>query len=801
MRHTLARLAPIAALALLLSGCAASMAYKDGNGSAKVGDWDAAVGHFRTAVQEDPDKPEYKIALQRAMIEASLLHISAGKLFEEKGQLDAALREFHRASEYDPSNRELAAHVTELDHRLMAQIEAGRPKPAIDSMRERARRLQPEPTLNPASREPLDLHFTGSVRDLLKFISGAAGINITFTSDYRDPPQISLDLTGVTLEQSLQQVLSVNGFFYKVLNERTILVIPDTAQNRSKYEEMVVRTFYLSHADAQDVVQLLNAVMRVPGVPLVPAFFANKTQNSITVRASAPLVAIMERLIEQNDRPRAEIMMDVQILEVSRQRAKQFGLDLTQYSITGIFSPERSPVQAAGGGGGASVPPFNMNTLSRGISAADFFLSVPAAIVNFLETDTQTKLVAKPQLRGQEGEKITLNLGSEIPVATTTFGSVGGAGSIATTPVSSYNYRPIGINIEVTPRVTFDADIVLELTIESSSQDPDVNIAGQNFPSFASRKVTTRIRLRDGESTLLAGLLREDDRRNYKGFPGLIHVPVIRSLFTSNDISNTQTDIVILMTPRIVRGHELTQQDIDPVYIGSQQNLGLSGPPPLIAAPEAMPGVSGVAPVPPAPNGTMPSPTPSPTLPQPGIQPAPQAVPAPPATPQEGVQQAVPPLQPEPAPVTAPAPADQAAPGAGVVVAVTTPATELRVGGGPYTVPISISDAPRVSTISLTLTYNPAVLKVRAVQEGSFMRQGGVTAQFTQQVDAVNGRVDVTVVRGGDVVGATGSGLVAAVLFDPVAAGSTPIRASGAATGPGGAPVAVRAAPASVTVK
>ena len=183
MRHTLARLAPIAALALVLSGCAAGMAYKNGNKSAKVGDWDAAVGHFRSAVQEDPDRPEYKIALQRAMIEASLLHVAAGKVFEEKGQLDAALREFHRASEYDPSNRELAAHVNELDHRLMAQIEAGRPKPAIDSMRERARGMRPEPTLNPASREPLDLHFTGSVRDLLKFISGASGINITFTSD------------------------------------------------------------------------------------------------------------------------------------------------------------------------------------------------------------------------------------------------------------------------------------------------------------------------------------------------------------------------------------------------------------------------------------------------------------------------------------------------------------------------------------------------------------------------------------------------------------------------------------------
>ena len=185
-------------------------------------------------------------------------------------------------------------------------------------MRERARRLTPEPTLNPASREPLDLHFTGSVRDLLKFIADATGINITFTGDYRDPPQYSIQISGVTLEQALQQVLSANALFYKVLNERTILVIPDTAQNRNRYEEMVVRTFYLSHADAQEVVQLLNAVMRVPGVPMVPAFYANKTQNSITVRGSAPLVAIMERLVEANDRPPGEIILDVQILEVNR---------------------------------------------------------------------------------------------------------------------------------------------------------------------------------------------------------------------------------------------------------------------------------------------------------------------------------------------------------------------------------------------------------------------------------------------------------------------------------------------------
>ena len=802
MKTALARLVPVALVAATLAGCAAgSSAYKKGYTAAKVHDWDAAVAHFRTAVQDDPDKPEYRIALERAMMEAALIHASAAKEFEAQGQLDAALREYHRASEYDPSNRQLAARVVELDRKIAEQIEAGRPRPKIDVMRERARRLTPEPTLNPTSREPLDLHFTGSVRDLLKFIADATGINITFTGDFRDPPQYTIQISGVTLEQALQQVLSANALFYKVLNERTILVIPDTAQNRNRYEEMVVRTFYLSHADAQDIVQLLNAVMRVPGVPMVPAFFPNKNQNSITVRGTAALVAIMERLVEANDRPPGEIILDVQILEVNRTRAKQFGLDLSAYSITGIFSPEAAPgVSTPTGGGGSSITtsPFNLNTLSRGVSAADFYLSVPTAIIRFLETDSQTKLVAKPQLRGQEGQKITLALGDQIPVANTTFGSIGGAGSLATTPVSSYTYKDVGINVIVTPRVTFDGDVVLELSVENSALGQDVNIAGQNFPSFASRKVDTKIRLRDGESTLLAGLLREDSRRTYKGFPGLIHLPVFKSFFTSNDLSSGQTDIVMLLTPRIVRGHELTQQDVDPVYIGSQQNLGLTGPPPLIGAPETPAGAA------PAPQGSGPGLVPAPaapgTLQQPGVVPqAPAPAPAP--APQPEASQ-TPILQPEPAPTPAGQEAQtQPAAAGGMRMSVTTPGTEFRVGGGPYTVPISVSDSPRVTTVTVTLTFNPAVLKVRSVQEGSFMRQGGVSTQFTHQEDAAAGRVDLTVVRNGDAVGATGAGLIGAVMFDPVAAGSTTITAAGAAAGPAGAPVTVQVAPASVTVK
>ena len=420
---------------------------------------------------------------------------------------------------------------------------------------------------------------------------------------------------------------------------------------------------------------------------------------------------------------------------------------------------------------------------------------MPTAVVRFLETDSQTKLVAKPQLRGREGEEIKLNLGDRFPVPSTTFGSLGGAGSVATQPISSFNYEPVGIIVNMTPRVTFDGDIVLKLVVESSTLGQDVNIAGQNLPSFGSRKVETTLRLRDGESTLLAGLLREDERRTLTGFPGLMRLPIFKQLFTSNDLSKGQTDIVMLLTPRIVRTHELTQEDVNPVYIGSQQNLGLTGPPPLIAAPAA-----GEEPAAPTPPGVTGQPTPMPregTLPQPGIIPE-RPAPAPPPPPQGDA----PLLQPEPSP-TPPRPETAVDPAAASAVrlVVTPPGPEMVMGGGPYTVPVSVSNVPRVSTLSVTITYNPALVRVRSVQEGSFMRQGGVTASFSQQIDPVAGRVDITVVRSQDVVGASGTGLVAALVVEPVAPGSTSFGTAGTATAPGGAPITVTSTPVAVTVK
>jgi general secretion pathway protein D len=301
------------------------------------------------------------------------------------------------------------------------------------------------------------------------------------------------------------------------------------------------------------------------------------------------------------------------------------------------------------------------------------------------------------------------------------------------------------VNIDLTPRVTLEGDIILDLTLDNSSLGPNVSVAGINVPSFGKRTLTTRLRLRDGESNLLAGLLREDERTALTGFPGIMNLPVLRQLFSANKADVTQTDIVMLLTPHVIRTSEITEEDLKPIAIGSQQNLGLGGAPPLVpaAANEAPPASGSTAP---------PAETPS---------------------------------------------ADPRTAGT-ALVSVALPEGGLTLGGGPYTVPISVTNANRVSTISLTLAFDPALLRVRSIQEGSFMRSGGGGATFTQQSGP--GRIDITITRPSDAVGASGAGILGAVLFDAVATGSSPLTLSGAATSPSGTPIGLQFAPAAVSI-
>ena len=819
----------MALAAVLAAGCATGRSFSRGETAGQAGDWEAAVGFYRQALEDDPDRPDYKIALERAMLMASTQYTDRARQFEAAGQPEEALRAYTKAMEFEPSNRTIAAKAAEIERMLRDRIEAATPPPAIDQLRQQARRSI-EPVLSPTNPEPLIVNLVNtSLREILSFIGNYSGINVTFDRDFQDR-SITLKLEGVSLEQALQQIMLSNQLFYKVLNERTIIVAADSTQKRTQYEDQVIRTFFISNADATEMQALLTGMLRVAGMAIQPQIVPNKTANTLTIRATAAVVAVAERIIEANDKPRAEVSVNVQILEVSRERAKRYGLDLGSYSAALNFSPESAPATDA--------KPFNLNTISQGVSTADFYLSVPSAVVRFLESDSQTKVLAKPNLRGTEGQKLSLNLGEDVPVPSTTFTPIAAGGSTVN-PLTSYGYRTIGIIVDMTPRVTYDGDIILEISIENSARGQDTNIAGQNLPSFFSRKVQTKLRLRDGESNLLAGLLREDERKSLTGFPGIMRLPVVKQLFSNNDNTIKQTDIVMLLTPRILRTHELRASDLSPIYIGTQSNMMLGGPPAVIggdAPAAAVPGTSATTAlvVPPTTPGVAPSPAAA--APAAGMQPAaapvlpgggPRPVVPPGSSPIPGMTMpaavaaapspaAAPPpdepaVAPEPAPVAPPptpappaaaAAAAPASPPAVVPARISvSPPSEMRMGSGPYTVPISISGATRVSTLTISVTYNPALVRVRSVQEGTFMRQGGVTPAFTSQIDEKSGRVDLVITRPGDQTGASSAGLLGALLIEPVAAGTGSLSVTGSASVPGGASVQLQFLPAGVTVR
>jgi len=798
-------------LCLGAASCASSGAYNRGQQAWLRGEWDVAVANFRDALQEHPDRAEYKGALRQAMQTASLAHLRVAREADEKGDLELAVLEYRKVYEYDPSNRNSMLRAAEIDKQLRERAEAARPRPAIEAMRETARQRSAPPLLNPASRDPLEIKFSlASTQDILTFIGKATGINVIFESTFR-PAQVTVDLTGLSLEEGLAQVMTAAGTFYKVMNPRTIMVIPDTQPKRAAYEDQVIRTFYLSHADATELVTTVQQILQLPGLPVQPRVLANKTQNSLTVRASDRVMNIIDQVVRNNDKPRAEIVVDVEIIEVNRARAKEVGLNLSQYAVGAIFSPEAPP---GSGEGGAGAKPFNLNTITRGISAADFYLTVPQAVVNFLAADNNNKIIGKPQLRGTEGQVIQLDLGDEIPVPSTTFGGLGGGG-LQTVPIASFNYRTVGIKVRLNkPRVTLEGEILTELEVESSTLGANIDIAGQSLPTFGTRRVTSFIRMREGESLMLAGLLREDQRRALTGFPGLLRTPILRRIFGNTVDQISQTDIVFLMTPRLVRSSEVTQENLDPIYIGSQQNLGLTGAPPLIATdPAAAPAGPVGATLPMAqPLSTLPAqPQTGPVTDRPAVLPTGPLPPAAasgqvpvPVAPEPGDGSAAVPVPPAPAtpqaaPQAAPPPPPPLSPTARL--AITTPGPQFAVGGGPYSVPVTIAGAQRVSTVSVSVTYNPSVLRVRSVQPGTFLAQGGVTPTFSQQIDAGVGRVDLTALRPGDQVGATGSGLLATLVFEAIAPGQSPITPAGVASNPEQGSVGLQLVPAVVTVR
>jgi general secretion pathway protein D len=788
---------------VLLAGCATGRSLGRARSAEMRGDWEAAVGYYREALERDPGRTDLRIGFERASRQAARLHFDRGYALEQQNQLANAVAEYRVAADLDPSATAYLNRARAVERRMRAAEDAARPPTEFQQAQQRAASQSPIPQLDPRTVVP-ELRFpNAAVREIIDSIAKLTGIAITF--DRTDQALDSLlnrpytiNVVNTPLEQVLNQVLSMNQLTFKVLTSTSIFVYQDNAQKRAQFEELYFRVFPLSYADPQEITTLLQQVVVVgAGGAGRAQVVATKTRNTVSMRAPAAMLQLAENIIRAHDKPQAEVLIQAEILEVNRAFVRRIGLDLSQFAVGFTYSPTEAPPLTAGVPEAfpEMPPPFSLSALSGEPRAGSFWMTSPTALIRLLETDSDTKVLARPQIQGTHGAQMILRLGANIPIPSTTFQS-SGTGGIANVPTTSFTYQPVGINLTFTPRVTLDGDVILEnLVVEKSDLGLPLNVAGQSLPTIDSRNATSSMRLRDGQASLLAGLFRDEDRSEARGLPGVSRVPGLRNIFGNSETTSSQTEIVMFITPHIIRTAEMTPEDLTPIPVGTSQNIGGSSMPALIspaavaggaAAPGgvvaggAAPGVGGAAvtngEVTPLTGATAGRPLAPGVVP---IQPV-EAIGAPPETP--------------PAPSAPVVRITLVAPSPG-------PTGTLQAGGGPYAVPIQIAGATNIGTISLTISYDPAVLTTPTVTQGSFMSQGGMSPTFVPKVDAAAGRIDFVLSRPSGQTGASGSGLLGAVTFVAGSAGTAEITITGVATSSTGQSVPLQFAPARVVVK
>lgn len=751
--------------------------------AARQGDWDTAVTFYREALGRAPGRADLRIKLERATRMASAEHIARARQLEEQDQLSGAIAEYRLAADLDRSNLLAMQKAAELEGRVRAQIEAARPRAPVDVLRDQGAQTSSIPRLDPRAVVPEMRFPRASVRDILDTISKLTGININYDQglDTNLSRPYPIDLQQTPLEDVLNQILQANNLTFKVQNPRTIFVYLDNPVNRQRYEDRYLQVFYLSSANAAQMVQQINQLLTGTQMPVRPVVTASETTNTISVVATAPVLQVIDAFLRSSDRAVPEVMIEAEILEVDRNYLRQLGLELNQWALGFAFSPEVAPASTAGTFPPATPPPFNLNTISQGVSPADFYMTSPTALIRLLESNTNTRTLAKPSTRGTAGRPVVLTMGQNVPIPQTSFFSAGGTG-VANIPTTSVTYQPVGVNLKFTPTVTYENEIILtDLALEKSGIGPNIDVAGQSFPTIISRQAQQSIRLRDGEPAMIAGLLLDEDRTTNRSLPGLSNIPLIRNILGGSESRSDQTDIVMIITPRILRGHGLTAADVRPLYVGTGQNMSTTGTPQLIspealgftspaAAPVQVPAAPGVVPA--APPAQAPASPAAPTVP---IVPVPQAVA--PAAATDGLARVI---------VSAPS---------------VGPTGALLAGGGPHTMPIQITGASDLATLSLTITYDPSVVRDPSVTPGSFMGQGGGQGTFVPGIDAAAGRIDLAFTRPISASGATGSGLLAAIAFRAGEAGSTEIRVTGVGTSSKGQSIPLQFGTARVTVR
>lgn len=549
-----------------MAGCATSHALRVARQAELAQDYDRAVVAYTSVVREHPDDRDARAALARVKLRASQDHTARGRRFAAADRWEEAAVEYQLAAELNPTDSAVDAALRDARQRLRTKLNVNRHgQTDLQTLIEQSR-TAPPPGLDlpDGSRLPDSLVFSqASSRAVFVAIARFANLNLVFDPGFREEP-ITIDLRKATLTEALDALTASTHTFYRVTAARTVTIVPDTAAKRREYEESVVRTFYLSNADVKEVIDLLRIVLDVRQISPVTA------TSAISIKDTPERIAAAARLISAIDKARPEVIIDVELLEVDRSKLLEYGLQIASPNSDGIS-----------GSFDVNRPGMTLEDL-RNLTQADVFAAgIPGIYYRLLKNDAATRTLANPQLRTAEGLPAQARFGERVPVPVTTFAPIA-TGGVNQQPITSFVYENIGVNIDITPRMHHDDDVTLALKVSLTS------ISGTGFgglPTFGNREINTTIRLRDGETNMLAGLIRDEERTVLSGIPGLSDIPLIGHLFASNHKESQQTDIILTLTPHIVRVLDLKDADLRAFRLGrdsgSPQNadLPVPGPP------------------------------------------------------------------------------------------------------------------------------------------------------------------------------------------------------------------------------
>jgi len=559
----------VVVVALILQSCASP--YKRAEDYVAQEEWMKAVLEYRKAYASKPGEVDYKSRLKQTELKAADFYYQRGLRFAEQNNLDSAIEQYQQGLLAMPEHPKLQQAVSDavkrkesarLYREAMTFKAAGK---VDDARRQLERALDEYPWYTEAqtalaqlkaeeegklseglalsSTAPVTLNFRQTdLKQAFEFLAKSFGVNVIFDEGAKSIP-VTLFGKDVTFDQGLNLLLATTKMFYKRLGPNTILVAPDTKEKRGQYEDHMVRTFQLNVVRAKEMSDILKALINVKKISI------NESLNTIVVRDSEEVIKLAERIVESNDRMPAEIILDVEILEVNRNKSEQLGLDLGSYSVTAALPPPGS-VPIAG-----SIPDaINATAL----------LTLPSATFRLYKQDVDAQILANPKIRVTSGKSAKIHVGDRVPLRASSI--VDATGQSRTT----FDYKEIGIRLLVEPIVHLDNSSLVKLALEVSALGENVGTATEPAYRIGTRNAETVMLLRDGETAILGGLIRDEQRNTRVKVPGLGDIPAVGSLFTSYDDSAGRTDVLLTITPRVVRSWDVPPRPLRAFYSGTE---------------------------------------------------------------------------------------------------------------------------------------------------------------------------------------------------------------------------------------